>query len=213
MEDLEGVTQEHRLVAPEGHLEVHGVGEDDKGLSLALGLGVRTGIQNDDVEDDEALEEGHHVLEVDVVRDAPDADAGEGTEDVFEGVHGRADTDNADVGVATVAASWLTSSATLAGGVGSGGVLVKQLGLMRNQILRSRGEKVLQMSRNAQMIAAGESLETGSWLLLLLRLLLRLLLTNEMRLMRWYRLVYRRSTRRKASHAQRMLLRLLRLLI
>lgn len=194
VEDLEGVTQEHRLVAPEGYLEVHGVGEDDEGLSLALGLGVRTGIENDDVEDDEALEEGHHVLEVDVVRDAPDADAGEGTEDVFEGVHGRADTYNADVGVATVAASWLTGSASLLGGLllSAGGVLVKQLGLMRNQILRSRGEKVLQMSRNAQVIAAGEFLQTGSWLLLLLRLLL----TNEMRLLRWYSLVYRRSTRR-----------------
>jgi hypothetical protein len=79
----------------------------------------------------------------------------------------------------------------LVGGVGAGGLLVKQLGLMRNQILRNLREEVLQMRRNTQVIA-GEPLETGSWLLLLLRLLL----TNEMRLMRWYRLVYRRSTRR-----------------
>ena len=204
MEDLDGVTHQHRLVALEGHVEVHGVGEENEGLSLALGLGVRAGVENNDVEDDEALEERHHVLEVDIVRDAPDTGAGEGTEDIFEGVHGRADTYNAEVGVATVAASWLTSSSSLlgglllsvgrvalVGGVGAGGLLVKQLGLMRNQILRNLREEVLQMRRNTQVIA-GEPLETGSWLLLLLRLLL----TNEMRLMRWYRLVYRRSTRR-----------------
>lgn len=69
---------------------------------------------------------------------------------------------------------------------------------MRNQILRSVRDEVLQMRRNTQLIAAGEPLETGSWLLLRLLLrLLRLLLTNEMRLLRRYRLVYRRlSTRR-----------------
>ena len=67
---------------------------------------------------------------------------------------------------------------------------------MRNQILRSVRDEVLQMRRNTQLIAAGEPLEIGSWLLLRL-LLLRLLLTNEMRLLRRYRLVYRRlSTRR-----------------
>ena len=138
MEDLDGVAHEHRLVALEGHVEVHGVGEENEGLSLALGLGVRGGVENDDVEDDEALEEGHHVLEVDVVRDAPDADAGEGTEDVLEGVHGRADTYNAEVRVTAVAASRLTKSssllgglllsvgrvAALVGGVGAGGLLV-----------------------------------------------------------------------------------------
>ena len=70
------------------------------------------------------------------------------------------------------------------------------MGLMRNQILRSVRDEVLQMRRNTQLIAAGEPLEIGSWLLLRL-LLLRLLLTNEMRLLRRYRLVYRRlSTRR-----------------
>ena len=69
---------------------------------------------------------------------------------------------------------------------------------MRNQILRSVRDEVLQMRRNTQLIAAGEPLEIGSWLVLrLLLLLLRLLLTNEMRLLRRYRLVYRRlSTRR-----------------
>ena len=67
---------------------------------------------------------------------------------------------------------------------------------MRNQILRSVRDEVLQMRRNTQLIAAGEPLEIGSWLLLRL-LLLMLLLTNEMRLLRRYRLVYRRlSTRR-----------------
>ena len=73
------------------------------------------------------------------------------------------------------------------------------MGLMRNQILRSVRDEVLQMRRNTQLIAAGEPLEIGSWLVLrlLLLLLLRLLLTNEMRLLRRYRLVYRRlSTRR-----------------
>ena len=41
----------------------------------------------DDVDDDEAAEEDEDVLGRRLVRDAPDACAGEGTQERFEGIH------------------------------------------------------------------------------------------------------------------------------
>jgi hypothetical protein len=192
VEDLDGVAYEHRLVALKGHVKVHGVGEDYKSLSFALGLGMLAGVENDDVEDDEALEEGHDVLEVDVVRDAPNADAGEGAKDVFEGVHGRADTDNADVGVAAFGIELLSVGGVRNDAASQQSLLVELLGLLRSQLLMSgRGrDKMVQMRRRGQ--GARNSLEALPWLLLL-----KMLLTTELRL-RWRssRLVSRRSTRR-----------------
>lgn len=191
MEDLDLVAHEDRLVAPEGYLEVHGSGEEDEGLSLALGLGVLAGVENDDVEDDEALEEGHDVLEVDVVRDAPDAGAGEGAENVLEGVHGRCDPDGADVGIARFAFAWAGSADAV--GVGTGttcrvlvvvGVLLLLLrGLLLLLLLqmrrrgRSGGQKVLKVRGRSQTTTGKLLLETGPGLLLRLTHLL----TTEVR--------------------------------
>lgn len=187
MEDLDLVAHEDRLVAPEGYLEVHGSGEEDEGLSLALGLGVLAGVENDDVEDDEALEEGHDVLEVDVVRDAPDAGAGEGAENVLEGVHGRCDPDGADVGIARFAFAWAGSADAV--GVGTGTtcrvLVVVVLLLLRGLLLlllqmrrrgRSGGQKVLKM-RGRSQTTGKLLLETGPGLLLRLTHLL----TTEVR--------------------------------
>ena len=187
MEDLDLVAHEDRLVAPDGYLEVHGSGEEDEGLSLALGLGVLAGVENDDVEDDEALEEGHDVLEVDVVRDAPDAGAGEGAENVLEGVHGRCDPDGADVGIARFAFAWAGSADAV--GVGTGTtcrvLVVVVLLLLRGLLLlllqmrrrgRSGGQKVLKM-RGRSQTTGKLLLETGPGLLLRLTHLL----TTEVR--------------------------------
>ena len=187
MEDLDLVAHEDRLVAPDGYLEVHGSGEEDEGLSLALGLGVLAGVENDDVEDDEALEEGHDVLEVDVVRDAPDAGAGEGAENVLEGVHGRCDPDGADVGIARFAFGWAGSADAV--GVGTGTtcrvlVVVVVVLLLRGLLLllqmrrrgRSGGQKVLKM-RGRSQTTRKLLLETGPGLLLRLTHLL----TTEVR--------------------------------
>ena len=184
MEDLDLVAHEDRLVAPDGYLEVHGSGEEDEGLSLALGLGVLAGVENDDVEDDEALEEGHDVLEVDVVRDAPDAGAGEGAENVLEGVHGRCDPDGADVGIARFAFAWAGSADAV--GVGTGTTcrvwVVVVLLLLRGLLLqmrrrgRSGGQKVLKM-RGRSQTTGKLLLETGPGLLLRLTHLL----TTEVR--------------------------------
>jgi len=187
MEDLDLVAHEDRLVAPDGYLEVHGSGEEYEGLSLALGLGVLAGVENDDVEDDEALEEGHDVLEVDVVRDAPDAGAGEGAENVLEGVHGRCDPDGADVGIARFAFAWAGSADAV--GVGTGTtcrvlVVVVVLLLLRGLLLllqmrrrgRSGGQKVLKM-RGRSQTTRKLLLETGPGLLLRLTHLL----TTEVR--------------------------------
>lgn len=186
MEDLDLVAHEDRLVAPEGYLEVHGSGEEDEGLSLALGLGMLAGVENDDVEDDEALEEGHDVLEVDVVRDAPDAGAGEGAENVLEGVHGRCDPDGADVGIARFAFAWAGSADAV--GVGTGTtcrvLVVVLLLLLRGLLLllqmrrrgRSGGQKVLKM-RGRSQTTGKLLLETGPGLLLRLTHLL----TTEVR--------------------------------
>ena len=186
MEDLDLVAHEDRLVAPEGYLEVHGSGEENEGLALALGLGVLAGVENDDVEDDEALEEGHDVLEVDVVRDAPDAGAGEGAENVLEGVHGRSDADEADVGIASVGTGTtcrvlevlLLLLLLLRGllSVGRVTLVVEAPGLLLLLLLqmrrrgRSGGQKVLKMRGRSQ--ATGKLLlETGPGLLLRLTLL------------------------------------------
>ena len=187
MEDLDLVAHEDRLVAPDGYLEVHGSGEEDEGLSLALGLGVLAGVENDDVEDDEALEEGHDVLEVDVVRDAPDAGAGEGAENVLEGVHGRCDPDGADVRIARFAFAWAGSADAV--GVGTGTtcrvLVVVVLLLLRGLLLlllqmrrrgRSGGQKVLKM-RGRSQTTGKLLLETGPGLLLRLTHLL----TTEVR--------------------------------
>ena len=187
MEDLDLVAHEDRLVAPEGYLEVHGSGEEDEGLSLALGLGVLAGVENDDVEDDEALEEGHDVLEVDVVRDAPDAGAGEGAENVLEGVHGRSDADEADVGIASVGTGTtcrvleVLLLLLLRGllSVRRVTLVVEAPGLLLLQ-MRRRGrsgrQKVLKM-RGRSQTTGKLLLETGPGLLLKLTLLL----TTELR--------------------------------
>ena len=188
MEDLDLVAHEDRLVAPEGYLEVHGSGEEDEGLSLALGLGVLAGVENDDVEDDEALEEGHDVLEVDVVRDAPDAGAGEGAENVLEGVHGRSDADEADVGIASVGTGTtcrvlevvllllrgLLSVGRVTLVVEAPGLLLLLLQMRRRG--RSGRQKVLKM-RGRSQTTGKLLLETGPGLLLKLTLLL----TTELR--------------------------------
>ena len=186
MEDLDLVAHEDRLVAPEGYLKVHGSGEEDEGLSLALGLGVLAGVENDDVEDDEALEEGHDVLEVDVVRDAPDAGAGEGAENVLEGVHGRSDADEADVGIASVGTGTtcrvLEVVLLLLRGLLSVGrvtLVVEAPGLLLLQMRRrgrSGGQKVLKM-RGRSQTTRKLLLETGPGVLLRLTLLL----TTELR--------------------------------